>query len=91
MSCPVVKGGIAVLDGPMQRHGRFEMHQGCTVIAAMEQRLSEEAMADQEGAGGGLRLGDRQEVGGVLERGCHSGVVRDPKPVKHGEMDRGPD
>ena len=51
---PVVKGGIAVLVGPIQRHGRFDMRQGCTVIAAIDQRLSEDAMADQERAGRGL-------------------------------------
>ena len=50
-------------------------------------------MADQERAGGGLRLSDGQEVGGALKRGCNSPAVqsRDPKPVKHGEMERGPD
>ena len=32
-------------------------------------------MADQERAGRGLRLGDRQEVGGVLERGRNSPAV----------------
>ena len=54
---PVAKGGIAVLVGQIQRRGRFEMREGCTVIAAMDQRPSEDAMADQERAGGGLRLG----------------------------------
>ena len=53
---PVVKRGIAVLVGPIQRHGRFEMREGCRVIAAIHQRKSEDAMADQERAGGGLRL-----------------------------------
>ena len=50
-------------------------------------------MADQERAGGGLRLGDRQEIRGLLERGRNSPAVqgRDPKPVKHKEMERGPD
>ena len=50
-------------------------------------------MADQERAGRGLRLGDRQEVRGVLERGRNSpsGMVRDPKSVEHGEMERRPD
>jgi len=50
-------------------------------------------MADQERAGRWLRLGDRQEVGGVLERGRNSpsSVVRDPKPVEHREMERAPD
>ena len=50
-------------------------------------------MADQERAGRGLRLGDRQEVGGMLERGRNSSAaeVRDPKPVEHGEMERSPD
>ena len=65
---PIAKGGIAVLVGPMQRHGRFEMGKGCAVVAAIHQRISEDAMADQERAGRGLRLGDRQEIGGVLER-----------------------
>jgi hypothetical protein len=54
---PVVKGGIAMLVGPMQRRGRFEMRKGCTVIAGQHQGRSEDAMADQERAGGGLRLG----------------------------------
>src|SRR5262252_5637740 len=58
---PVVKGGIAMLVGPMQRRGRFEMRQGCRVIAANDQRGTEGAMAHQERAGGGLRLGDGQE------------------------------
>jgi hypothetical protein len=49
-----VKGGIAVLVGPMQRRGGFGMREGCTVIAAIDQRLSEDAMADQERAGRGL-------------------------------------
>jgi hypothetical protein len=50
-------------------------------------------MAHQERAGGGLRLGERQEVGGVLERGGNrpSGKVRDPKAVEHREMERGTD
>jgi len=30
---PVVKGGIAMLVGPIQRRGRFEMRDGCTVVA----------------------------------------------------------
>ena len=90
---PVVEGGIAVLAGPIQRRGGFGMLEGCTVIAAIEQRLSEDAMTDQEWAGRRLRLGDGQEIGGVLERGRSSPSleVRDPKPVKHGEMERGPD
>jgi len=54
---PVVKGRIAMLVGPIQRRGRFEMREGCTVIAAIRQRMAEDAMADQERAGGGLRLG----------------------------------
>jgi hypothetical protein len=28
---PVMKGGIAMLVGPIQRGGRFEMREGCTV------------------------------------------------------------
>ena len=50
-------------------------------------------MADQERTGRGLRLGEGQEVGGVLECGCNSPAVqgRDPKPVEHEEMERGPD
>jgi len=89
----VAKGGIAMLVGPMQRGGRFEMRQGCTVTAASHQRISEDAMADQERAGRGLRLGERQEVGGVLERGCNSPsvVVIGPKSEKHREMGRAPD
>jgi len=51
------------------------MRQGCTVIAANEQRRSEGAMADQERAGGGLRLGDRQEVAGVLETSRNSAAA----------------
>jgi Tn3 transposase DDE domain len=43
-----------MLVGPIQRHGGFEIRQGCKVIAAPHQRLSEHAMADQERAGGGL-------------------------------------
>jgi hypothetical protein len=31
---PIAQGGIAMLVGPIQRRGRFEMRQGCTVIAA---------------------------------------------------------
>ena len=54
---PVVKGGIAMLLGPIQRRGRFEMREGCRVIAAIHQRMSEDAMADQERAGRRLRLG----------------------------------
>ena len=87
---PVAKGVIAMLVGPIQRRGRFGMLEGCRVIAAKDQRGSEDAMAHQERAGGGLRLSDGQEVGGALKRGCNSPAVqsRDPKPVKHGEMDR---
>jgi len=47
---PVAKGGIAMLVGPMQRRGRLEMREGCTMIAAVHQRQSEGAMADQERA-----------------------------------------
>ena len=47
---PVAKGGIAMLVGPIQRRRGFEMRQGCTVIAAIDQRQSEDAMADQERA-----------------------------------------
>jgi len=54
---PVAKGGIAVLVGPIQRRGGFDMRQGCAVVAAIHQRMSEDAMADQERAGRGLRLG----------------------------------
>ena len=54
---PVAKGVIAMLVRPIQRQGYFEMRQGCTVIAAIHQRLSEGAMADQERAGRGWRLG----------------------------------
>ena len=54
---PIAQGGIAVLVGSIQLGGRFEMGEGCTVIAAIPQRQSESAMADQERAGGGLRLG----------------------------------
>jgi hypothetical protein len=68
---PVVKGGIAVLVGPIQRRRRFEMRQGCTVIAAKDQRKTEGAMGNQERAGRGLRSGNRQEVAGMLERGCN--------------------
>jgi len=53
----VAKSGIAVLAGPIQRGGRFGMLEGCTVIAANDQRISEDAMADQERTGRGLRLG----------------------------------
>jgi hypothetical protein len=90
---PVVKGGIAMLVRPIQRRGRFDMREGCTVIAANDQRQSEGAMADQERAGRGLRVGDGQEVGGVLERGSNipASIGRDPKPVEHEEMERGPD
>ena len=30
---PVAKGGIAMLVGPIQRGGRFDMREGCTVVA----------------------------------------------------------
>src|ERR1700730_12858962 len=48
---PVLRGGIAMLVGPMQRRRRFEMREGCTVIAATDQRKTEDAMADQQRAG----------------------------------------
>src|SRR6202008_2156523 len=51
---PVAKGGIAVLVGPMQRRGGFGMREGCTAIAAIEQRGSNGAMAHQEPAGQGF-------------------------------------
>jgi hypothetical protein len=54
---PVAKGGIAMLVGPMQRRGRLDMHEGCKVIAAIDQRGSEGAMGNQERARQGLRLG----------------------------------
>ena len=54
---PVAKDVIAMLVGPIQRRGRFEMGKGCAVIAAIRQRQSKGVMADQERAGGGLRLG----------------------------------
>src|SRR4029077_7213997 len=54
---PVAKGVIAMLVGQIQRHGRFQMREGCTVVAAIDQRVSEDAMADQKRAGRGLRLG----------------------------------
>ena len=54
---PVAKDVIAMLVGPIQRRGRFEMGKGCAVIAAIHQRQSKGVMADQERAGGGLRLG----------------------------------
>ena len=54
---PVVKGGIAMLVGPMQRRGGFEMREGRRVVAAPHQRKTEDAMTDQERAGRGLRLG----------------------------------
>src|SRR5262245_60723719 len=66
---PVVKGGIAVLVGPIQRRGGFGMLGGRTVVAAKDQRISEGSMADQERAGRGLRLREGQEVSGVFERG----------------------
>src|SRR5271156_108778 len=56
---PVVIGEVAMLLGPIQRRGRFEMLEGCRVIAATDQRMSEGAMADQGRPGRGLRLGDR--------------------------------
>ena len=51
---PVVKGATAMLVGPIQRGGGFDMRQGCTVVAASDQRMTEDAMADQERAGLGL-------------------------------------
>ena len=33
---PVAKGVIAMLVGPIQRRGRFDMREGCTVIAAID-------------------------------------------------------
>ena len=88
-----VKGRIPVLVGPIQRRGRVDMRECCAIIAAKDQRISEDAMADQERAGRGLRFGDRKEVGGVLERRRNSPniVVIGPKPEKHGEMERGSD
>ena len=53
----VAKGGIAMLVRPMQRRGRFDMFESGRVIAATDQRMSEDAMADQERGGRGLRLG----------------------------------
>jgi len=32
---PIAQGGIAVLLGPIQRGGRFDMREGCTVITAI--------------------------------------------------------
>ena len=43
---PVVKGGIAMLVRLIQRGGRFEMRESCTVVATKDQRVSEGAMAD---------------------------------------------
>jgi hypothetical protein len=37
--------------------------------------MNEDAMADQERAGGGLRLGQRPEVGGVLEARGATGII----------------
>jgi len=54
---PVAQGGIAVLVGTIQRRSRFDMCEGCRVIPANDQRMSEGAMADHERVGGGLRLG----------------------------------
>src|SRR5215469_7055131 len=54
---PVAKGGITMLVGPIQRRGRFEMLEGCTVVAANDQRVTEGAMGNQERAGRRLRLG----------------------------------
>ena len=48
---PVVKGGIAMLVGPIQRGGRFEMRESRRVIAAKDQRPSEAPMGNQERAG----------------------------------------
>jgi hypothetical protein len=69
---PVVKGGIAMLVGPIQRRGCFDMRESYRAIAANDQRMSEGAMSNRERAGRGLRLGDRQEVGGAIERGRNS-------------------
>src|SRR5262249_44270388 len=41
---PVAKGGNAMLVGPIQRRGRFEMRESRRVIAAKDQRPSEAAM-----------------------------------------------
>src|SRR5262249_35652136 len=68
---PVVNGRIAVLVGPIERRGGFGMLEGCTVVAAKDQRISQGSMADQEWAGRGLRLGEGQEVGGMFERGLN--------------------
>jgi hypothetical protein len=54
---PIAQAGIAVFVGPMQRDGGFKMREGCAVIAAVHQRMTENAMAEQERAGPGLRLG----------------------------------
>src|SRR5262252_3137082 len=53
---PIAQRGIAMLVGSIQRRGRFDMLEGCRIIAAKDQRISEDAMADQERAGRGLRL-----------------------------------
>src|SRR6516162_1088755 len=34
---PIAKGGIAMLVGPIQRCGRFDVREGCAVIAAIDQ------------------------------------------------------
>ena len=54
---PIAKNVIAMLVRPIQRGGGFGMRESGTVIAANDQRISEGAMADQERAGEGLRLG----------------------------------
>ena len=42
---PAAKGGIAMLVGPIQQGGRFEMPEGCTVIAAVVACSSAAAIA----------------------------------------------
>src|SRR4051812_38341949 len=87
---PIVKCGIAMLLCPIQRRSGFRMREGRTVIAAKDQTVSEDAMADEERTGQRLRVRGGQEVAGVLEGGRTSpaGLATGPKPEEHGEMER---
>ena len=58
----VAKGGIAVLVGQIQRRGRFEMREGCTVIAAMDQRPSEVRWPTRSGPDEGCDWADDRKL-----------------------------
>jgi hypothetical protein len=59
---PIVKGGIAMLVGPIQRGGGFEMRESCRVVAAQDQRISEHPMAHPERADEGCDWADDRKL-----------------------------